>query len=74
MNPTRSELQQQLDLLDTSIPILLETQESYFIEAFAGMAEAIVDNAAPSDRLWVEDQAMAILERRGLVAPAPTEA
>jgi hypothetical protein len=70
---SRDALQTHLDHLDAAIDGLLAGEGDHFFVAFAGMADAIADEAGPGDCYWVEDQALAILERRGLVSPATGE-
>lgn len=70
---TRYALQAHLDHLDAAVDGLLASEGDHFFVAFAGLADAIADEAAAGDRYWVEDQAVAILERRGLVSPAEGE-
>ncbi|HYG08255.1 MAG TPA: hypothetical protein VD865_17840 [Stenotrophomonas sp.] len=70
---SREALQSQLDHLAAAVDELLATEGDCFSVAFAGMADAIADEAAGADRCWVESQAVAILERRGLVVPAEVE-
>lgn len=59
-----------LDHLKAAIDGLLTSRRDDFCVAFAGLADDIADQAAPVDRDWVEDQALAMLARRGRAAPA----
>jgi len=71
---TRDALQTYLDHLDAAVDGLVATEGDRFLVAFAGMADAIIEEAASHDRSWGENQAVAILESRGLVWSAVGEA
>ncbi|HVJ38210.1 MAG TPA: hypothetical protein VM687_10480 [Stenotrophomonas sp.] len=71
---TRYVLQAHLERLDAAVDGLLASEGDHFFVAFAGIADAIADDASADGRCWVEDQALAMLERRGLVSLAEGEA
>ena len=67
-------LQAHLQNLDAAVHELPTSEGDHFLVGFTGMADAIADDAGADDRCWVEDQALAMLERRGLVSLAEGEA
>jgi hypothetical protein len=68
MAKTRKELDAMLALLEDNLPTLLkESEESDFMEAFAGQAEVIEDAAGPDDIERVRVRINCMLGSRGLI-------
>jgi hypothetical protein len=68
MAKTRKELDEILAQLEYTLPTLLkESEESDFMEAFAGEAEVIEDAAGPDDIDHVRGRINCMLRSRGLI-------
>ncbi len=65
---TRAELDAALDVLQQSLPTMLEqTRPEDWMEAFAGEAEPIRDAAGPDDIVHVNNRLQCILRDAGLI-------
>lgn len=69
---SHAQLDQMLDVLDESVPRLVQNKSapSDFWASFMTMARAIQDRAPPGDRAWVCDRLDAIQVKHHLVPPA----
>lgn len=68
MAKTREELDAMLTQLEDDLPTLIqETEESDFMEAFAGQAEGIEDAAGPGAIGHVHSRINCMLDLRGLI-------
>ena len=67
-----AQLEQMLDMLDESIPRLVQNKSTPadFWASFASMAQAIQDRAPPDQRAWVCERLDAIQVKHQLVPPA----
>ena len=64
----RATLDHQLDELEASLPALIaETRAEDVMEAFAGIADEILERASPEDCRHVDGRINCILHQAGLV-------
>ncbi len=70
MPKTRAEIDELLNDLEQKIPSLIcDSEPSDLMEAFAGLAEPIRDQAAPADVAHLDGRLNAMLEANELLPP-----
>jgi hypothetical protein len=69
MAETHEKLEEMLDGLEADMPWMMKAypDPGDFIDAFAGQAELITDNAGPQDDAWVSREISRILTKFGYV-------